>query len=133
MVEAAVGTAILVDESVLVEQRDHGRDGAIVLVGNTNLERISKAVHQVAEPPSRLRGHSVARSRHLEETIEIIEQRIRRPLLVSKPLALGATDLPLDRVLVESPKQRSQVRTQIQLMEVVGHGTVTEGCRKRKR
>ena len=61
-VAMVVGSTVLVDYRVFIPDRQNRRDGLCILKGYLNDQGLAKAVDQILEPLSRLRGNMVAAS-----------------------------------------------------------------------
>src|SRR5215469_9996077 len=62
-VERGIGSAVFVDEGILVPQRHYAGDWLLVFRSHANNQVVPKIVDEVPEPPSRLRRQPMASTR----------------------------------------------------------------------
>src|SRR6267378_1770633 len=117
IVNTRVRAAILVHHGVAVTQRQDAGDGTPSFGSDTNLEPVTETRNQVPEPIHGLRRHFVPSARQNEQVIKFLQKNFRCSFLVAQILTLGASNLPLNRILLKPPKKLPESRLKIQRVE----------------
>src|SRR5713226_8521992 len=127
VVESGVGAAVLVDQGLLMTQRQNRRDGLLSFKGHANLECITEAIDQITEPISGLWRQLMPPPSKQLQTIENVEQRFGPARLFRQAFALCPPDFSLYGIFVKVAKDCVDVWTQVQLVNAVSLGFLEKG------
>jgi hypothetical protein len=127
VIESGVGAAVLVDQGLLMAQRQNPGDGLLILKGHANLECFTEAIDQITEPISGLWRQLMPPPSKQLQAIENVEQRIGPARLFRQAFALRPPDFSLCGIFVKVAKDRIDVRTHIQSVNPVSLGFSEKG------
>src|SRR5713101_3662862 len=126
IVEAFVGTPILVNRRGSMPQGQQGSDRVAIFSRQTDLDPVLHTLHQISEPCARLRNQPMPPARLQQQTIKIVHQPLRATRFIGQAFPLGPLNLALNRVFVKSAPDLLQSSSQVEFVkEVRGSGLQT--------
>src|ERR1700677_2693062 len=127
--ECGFGSTIFVNQVLAVLQCYNPGDSLAASKCQVYGDGLTEQSRKVPIPGQRLRWQPLAATSLQKEPVESPDEIVRSPGFDLNPLSFGATDLPLNTVMVKPAKQFHCARTKVQAMKVkcLCYATVQRG------
>src|SRR5271163_1566993 len=106
-----------------MRKRENTGHSYAILGRHANFKVFSKGQDQAPKPVQGLRRQVMPSTCHHQKPIKALKQFLGAAFLVLQLFALGASNLSLNAILVESTKQLLSASTQVQAMGIIGYAS----------